>query len=170
MNSHWLKALITKIFESIFLGLVQGLTEFLPISSSAHLRIVGAFLPSAKDPGAAFTAITQIGTELAVLIFFRNEILAIVRNWFLFNILRKRNLSPIEKADNKMGWMIILGSIPVFIFGFLLQDLIKSDCRSLTLIAITLILFGLILGLADYLGIAQRALKNLACLKHLFMD
>lgn len=162
MSSHWLKALITKIFESIFLGLVQGLTEFLPISSSAHLRIVGAFLPSAKDPGAAFTAITQIGTELAVLIFFRNEILAIVRNWFRFNILRKRNLSPIEKADNKMGWMIILGSIPVFIFGFLLQDLIKSNFRSLTLIGITLILFGLILGLADYLGDSSKGLKELS--------
>ena len=59
------------MLEALFLGIVQGLTEFLPISSSAHIRIVGEFLPNAKDPGAAFTAITQIGTELAVLIYFR---------------------------------------------------------------------------------------------------
>ena len=66
------------LLEAIFLGIVQGLTEFLPISSSAHLRIVGAFLPSAQDPGAAFTAITQIGTEAAVVVFFWRDIVRIV--------------------------------------------------------------------------------------------
>ncbi|MEY2638190.1 MAG: hypothetical protein RLZZ194_680 [Actinomycetota bacterium] len=152
---------ITNLFEVIFLGLVQGLTEFLPISSSAHLRIVGEFLPNAKDPGAAFTAITQIGTELAVLIYFRREILSIVKNWFKFNILRKRNLNLEARADNKMGWMIIIGSVPIFIFGFLFQDSIKTTFRSLTLVALMLILFGLILGFADYVGDNQKGSRDL---------
>jgi len=152
---------ITNLFEVIFLGLVQGLTEFLPISSSAHLRIVGEFLPNAKDPGAAFTAITQIGTELAVLIYFRREIFSIVKNWFKFNILRKRNLNLEARADNKMGWMIIIGSVPIFIFGFLLQDSIKTTFRSLTLVALMLILFGLILGFADYVGDNQKGSRDL---------
>lgn len=152
---------ITNLFEVVFLGLVQGLTEFLPISSSAHLRIVGEFLPNAKDPGAAFTAITQIGTELAVLIYFRREIFSIVKNWFKFNILRKRNLNLEARADNKMGWMIIIGSVPIFIFGFLFQDSIKTTFRSLTLVALMLILFGLILGFADYVGDNQKGSRDL---------
>lgn len=149
------------MFEAIFLGLIQGLTEFLPISSSAHLRIVGEFLPNAKDPGAAFTAITQIGTELAVLIFFRIEIINIVKSWVGFNILRRRNLSQAERADNKLGWMIIFGSIPVFILGFLLQDSIKTTFRSLTLIGLTLIIFGLILGFADHVGDTRKGIRDL---------
>lgn len=153
------------MFESIFLGFIQGLTEFLPISSSAHLRIIGEFLPNAKDPGAAFTAITQIGTELAVLIYFRNDIISIIKNWFRFNIMRDKNLSYSEKEDNKLGWMVIIGSIPVFVFGFLLQDTIKTSFRSLTLIAITLIVFGLVLGFADYVGDQGRDLKNLSVSK-----
>jgi undecaprenyl-diphosphatase len=149
------------VFEALFLGLVQGLTEFLPISSSAHLRIIGEFLPSAEDPGAAFTAITQIGTELAVLIFFRVEIASIVRNFVRANILRSSSLSREERADNRLGWMIIVGSIPIFIFGFLFQSSIKTTFRSLTLIAITLIAFALILGAADYFGSNAKAMKEL---------
>lgn len=149
------------MIEALFLGLIQGLTEFLPISSSAHLRIVGEFLPSAKDPGAAFTAITQIGTELAVILFFRVEIASILRNFFKISILRQRNFSREDEADNKLGWMIIIGSIPIFVLGFLFQDSIKTTFRSLTLIAITLILFALILGLADYLGTSGKGMKDL---------
>jgi undecaprenyl-diphosphatase len=149
------------LLEALFLGLVQGLTEFLPISSSAHLRIVGEFLPSAKDPGAAFTAITQIGTELAVLLFFRVEIKNIIKNWFRSSILRNRNLTFEERSYNKLGWMIIFGSLPIFILGFLFQDTIKTTFRSLLLIGVTLILFGAILGLADYLGDSAKGLKDL---------
>lgn len=153
------------MFESIFLGFVQGLTEFLPISSSAHLRILGEFLPNAKDPGAAFTAITQIGTEFAVLIYFRVEIISIIKSWFRFNLLRSKNLNHAEREDNKLGWMVIIGSIPVFVLGFLFQDTIKTTFRSLTLIAITLIVFGLILGFADYLGDSSKGLKDLSVSK-----
>lgn len=153
------------MFESIFLGFIQGLTEFLPISSSAHLRIIGEFLPNAKDPGAAFTAITQIGTELAVLLYFRNEIISIIKSWFRFNILRSKNLTNSEKEDNKLGWMVIIGSIPVFVLGFILQDTIKTSFRSLTLIAITLIVFGVVLGFADYVGDNAKGLKDLSVTK-----
>jgi undecaprenyl-diphosphatase len=149
------------VFEALFLGLIQGLTEFLPISSSAHLRIVGEFLPSAKDPGAAFTAITQIGTELAVLLFFRVEITSIIRNFFRISILHKKSVSREDLADNKLGWLIIVGSLPIFILGFILQDSIKTTFRSLTLIAATLILFALILGIADYLGTSGKGIKDL---------
>lgn len=149
------------MLEALFLGLVQGLTEFLPISSSAHLRIVGEFLPSAKDPGAAFTAITQIGTELAVLLFFRVEIINIIKSWFRSSILRNRNLTLEQRSDNKLGWMIIFGSLPIFIFGFLLQDSIKTTFRSLTLIGAAIIVFGLILGIADYLGDSSKGIKDL---------
>jgi len=146
--------------EALFLGLIQGLTEFLPISSSAHLRIVGEFLPSAKDPGAAFTAITQIGTELAVLLFFRVEIANIIRNFFKISVLRRSDVTKEDRADNKLGWMIIIGSLPIFILGFLFQDSIKTTFRSLTLIGATLIVFGLILGLTDYLGRSEKAVKD----------
>lgn len=149
------------MFNAIILGMVQGLTEFLPISSSAHLRILGEFLPNAKDPGAAFTAITQIGTELAVLLFFRVEIINIVKSWSKFNLMRKKAISQIEREENRIGWYIIIGSIPVFVIGFLAQDSIKTTFRSLILISITLILFGLILGFADYVGNNQKSIKDL---------
>ena len=92
------------MLEAIFLGIIQGLTEFLPISSSAHIRIIGEFLPSAQDPGATFTAIMQIGTEIAVLLFFFNQI------------------KQIFKGD-RLGWLIVLGSIPIFVLGFLARNI-----------------------------------------------
>lgn len=98
---------------------------------------------------------------MAVLIYFRREIFSIVKNWFKFNILRKRNLNLEARADNKMGWMIIIGSVPIFIFGFLFQDSIKTTFRSLTLVALMLILFGLILGFADYVGDNQKGSRDL---------
>ena len=139
------------MIEALFLGIVQGLTEFLPISSSAHIRIVGAFMPHANDPGAAFTAITQIGTELAVLIYFRKDILNIIRSWF------KRDGS----AEARLGTLIIIGTLPIIILGYLGQDYITNNFRSLWLIASTLIIFGLILGFADRVGKREKDLSTL---------
>jgi undecaprenyl-diphosphatase len=139
------------MFEALFLGLVQGLTEFIPVSSSAHIRIVGEFLPNASDPGAAFTAITQIGTELAVLLYFRRDILNIVRAWF------KRDGSP----EARLGSLIIIGSLPIVILGYLGQDYITNNFRSLWIVASTLILFGLILGYADHIGKREKSLAVL---------
>ena len=140
------------MLEALFLGIVQGLTEFLPISSSAHIRIVGEFLPNASDPGAAFTAITQIGTELAVLLYFRKDILNIARAWF------RRDGS----AEARLGSLIIIGTLPIVVLGYLGQDYITNHFRSLWVIASTLIIFGLILGFADRVGKNMKDLSNLS--------
>jgi undecaprenyl-diphosphatase len=140
--------------EAIILGLVQGLTEFLPISSSAHLRIVGE-LAGWGDPGATFTAITQLGTELAVIIFFRREIGRIISKWFRsLGGGGGRRSAGIQKGDPdvRMGWLIIVSTIPIVIAGYLLQDTIRTSFRSLWIVAIVLIVFGVLLGLADQLG------------------
>jgi len=145
------------LLEALLLGVVQGLTEFLPISSSAHLRIVGALLPSGEDPGAAFTAITQIGTEAAVVVFFWRDIVRIIGTWF-------RSLTgkaPRNDPDARMGWLIILGSIPIVLLGLLFQDKIETTLRSLWIVAIMLIGFGLLLGIADYIGAKKRKLDEL---------
>ncbi len=148
------------MFEAIFLGALQGLTEFLPISSSAHIRIAGALFGTAEDPGARFTAITQIGTELAVLIFFRNDIKQIIAAWFR-QITKRSTSSSTEKSDARMGWLIIVGSLPIGVLGYLGKDVISNDFRSLWLIACTLIIFGVILGIADKYGKSERELSNL---------
>lgn len=144
--------------EAVILGLVQGLTEFLPISSSAHLRIVGEFLPSAKDPGATFTAITQLGTETAVIIYFWKDITRIIGRWF-------RSLGgsvPKGDPDVRLGWLIIIGTIPIVIVGYFAQEYIRDTFRSLWLVAIVLIAFGILLGLADWLGRKTRPLEALS--------
>lgn len=147
------------MFEAIFLGALQGLTEFLPISSSAHIRIAGEIFGTNSDPGATFTAITQIGTELAVLIFFRREIMRIIRAWL--NQISRKHLAAAEIADARMGWLIILGTLPIVGLGYLGQDVIRNDFRSLWLVATTLIVFGLILGIADRYGKTERQLHEL---------
>ncbi len=146
-----------QLLEAIILGIVQGLTEFLPISSSAHLRIVGEFLPSAQDPGATFTAITQIGTELAVLVYFWKKITRIIGRWF-------RSFTgsvPRNDADVRLGWIVIIGTLPIGVLGFLFQDVIRDTFRNLWLVAIVLIVFGLILGAADALGRRVRTENDL---------
>ena len=148
------------MFEAVFLGALQGLTEFLPISSSAHIRIAGALFGTTEDPGARFTAITQIGTELAVFIFFRNDIKQIISAWFR-QITKRASFSESEKSDARMGWLIIVGSLPIAILGYLGSDVIRNDFRSLWLIASTLIIFGVILGIADKYGNSDRGLANL---------
>ncbi len=148
------------MFSAIFLGIVQGLTEFLPISSSAHIRIVGEFMNKAQDPGARFTAITQIGTELAVLIFFRKDIAAIVNSWVKQVVLRA-DLSSEGKGQARMGWLIIVGSIPIVVLGYLGKEIITNDLRSLWLIASVMIIFGLILGYADKVGKSEKTLAQL---------
>jgi undecaprenyl-diphosphatase len=149
------------MLEAIFLGIVQGLTEFLPISSSAHIRILGEFLPSAQDPGATFTAIMQIGTEIAVLLYFRSMIIGIMKSAFSFATRDKSTLNSPEKSDAKLALMIVVGSIPIFILGFLAQDYIRNNFRSLWLIAITLIVFGFLLGFLDHIGKREKALNDL---------
>lgn len=149
------------MFEALFLGLIQGLTEFLPISSSAHLRITGEFLPSASDPGATFTAITQIGTELAVLIYFRRDIMRIASAWINRVLLRRASIKE-SAQDVRLGWLIILGSLPIVILGYQFQENIRNTFRSLWLVAIVMIVFGIILGIADRFGKNQRDISKLS--------
>jgi undecaprenyl-diphosphatase len=142
-------------FEAVVLGVVQGLTEFLPISSSAHLRIVGEVF-GWDDPGAAFTAITQIGTEIAVLLYFRRDIGRIIAAW-VASLAGKRKGDP----DARMGWLIIVGSIPIVVLGLLFQDRIETTLRDLRIVAIALVAFSLILFWADRVGAKRRELDQL---------
>src|SRR3954466_13451470 len=144
-------------FEAVVLGVVQGLTEFLPISSSAHLRVVGELF-GWDDPGAAFTAITQIGTEVAVLIYYRRKIGRVISAWL--RSLRDPALRRSE-PDARMGWLIIIGSIPIVVLGLLFQDQIETVFRSLWLVATTLIVFGILLGIADFVGAKTKRLREL---------
>jgi undecaprenyl-diphosphatase len=143
-------------FEAVVLGLVQGLTEFLPISSSAHLRVVGE-ASGWGDPGAAFTAITQIGTEAAVLLYFRRDIARIVASWLRSLVDRSVRSDP----DARMGWLIIVGSVPIVVLGLLFQDDIETTFRDLRVVAIALVAFSLVLYWADRVGRKQRELRQL---------
>ena len=140
--------------EAIVLGLVQGLTEFLPISSSAHLRIVPAFL-GWEDPGAAFTAVCQLGTEAAVLIYFRHELWAIVTKWL-------RGPRRFEDPDVRLGWFLIVATIPIGILGFIFRDQIETGARNLWLIGTVLIVFALVLGYSDAHGRHEREIDEVS--------
>lgn len=131
--------------EAIVLGIVQGLTEFLPISSSAHQLIVGQLAFGGHDPGAAFTAVTQLGTETAVLIYFRKDIIRIIKHWGLSLVGKVERSDP----DARMGWFVIVGSLPICVLGVLFQDLIDSTLRNLWLTVAMLGGVGLVLGIAD---------------------
>ena len=148
------------MLNAIILGIVQGLTEFLPISSNAHMAIVGKLMTAAKDPGATFTAITQIGTELAVLIYFRKDILAIIRSW-LKSLRPKAHLTNHERSDARLAWLIGIGTLPIVILGYVGQSFIENQLRSLWVIATALIVFGFLLGFLDYMGRNERTLDQL---------
>ncbi|QCB41158.1 undecaprenyl-diphosphate phosphatase [Sphingomonas sp. PAMC26645] len=143
--------------EAVLLGLIQGLTEFLPVSSSAHLRIAGLVLEGGKDPGAAFTAITQLGTEAAVLLYFRHDIWRIGVAWFASFTRGREPLSP----DARMGWLVLLGTVPIALMGLAFRHAIETSLRNLYLTATTLILFGLLLAVADVIGRKTRQLDGM---------
>ena len=143
--------------QAVVLGLIQGLPEFLPISSSAHLRIYPEIF-GWGDPGAAFTAVIQIGTELAVLLYFRHDIWRIGKAWTL-SLFRPEYRGHL---DARMGWFIITGSLPIVVLGVLLKDVIEEDFRSLWLIGTTLIVLGLVLGVADRIGRTDKTLKQIS--------
>lgn len=142
--------------EAAFLGLVQGLTEFLPISSSAHLRVVGELMGT--DPGASFTAVTQLGTETAVVVYFARDIVRIVKAWALAVAGRRPHSDP----DARMGWLIIVGSLPIGVLGYVFQDVIRDDLRNLWLVTTMLWVFALILGWADRHAADAKPLSELS--------
>ncbi len=143
------------VLEAVVLGVAQGLTEFLPISSTAHIRVIPAFF-AWPDPGAAFTAVIQLGTLLAVLIYFRQDILRIAKAWFkgLGNSEARRD------PDSKMGWIIALGTLPILVLGLAFKDQIEKDWRSLEIIGWTLIGMGLLMGASERFGPQKRGLES----------
>ncbi|WP_218009283.1 undecaprenyl-diphosphate phosphatase [Herbidospora cretacea] len=148
-------------FEAVILGLIQGLTEFLPISSSAHIRVVSAFA-GWPDPGAAFTAVIQLGTEAAVLIYFRRELWEIISTWT--RSLFKRDLRDTFPA--RMGWYIIAGTLPIAVLGLALKDQIEGVFRDLRIVGVTLIVFALILWWADHTARNTLSLQNHLNFRH----
>lgn len=141
--------------QIIVLSIVQGLTEFLPISSSGHLRIISQLFWG-QDAGASFTAVIQLGTELAVLVFFARDIFQIVVGWF-------RGLIDKEQRgfEYRMGWMVIVGTLPVVILGALGKDLIRDSFRNLWITATVLVLFSFVFLLAEKYGSKKRNYEEL---------
>ncbi len=150
-------------FDAVVLGVVQGLTEFLPISSSAHVQIAQQLLGLSSIPKpqlTAFIATIQLGTEAAVLIYFWKDIIRIVKAFFA-SIFAKGKQNADTQRDSKLGWLIVIGSLPVLAVGLIFKDFIENQLRSLWVIAVTLIVFGIILGIADRLGKRQRSIEQL---------
>jgi undecaprenyl-diphosphatase len=144
------------VLEAIILGITQGLTEFLPISSTAHLRIVPAFA-GWEDPGAAFTAVTQLGTMTAVLLYFREDLLRISRAW----LRSLRDPAVRHELDARIGWYIVIGTIPIGIFGLIFHNQIENGARDLYLIGSALIVLGLLLLAAERVARHDRPLEKI---------
>ncbi|QRV01411.1 undecaprenyl-diphosphate phosphatase [Arcanobacterium phocisimile] len=151
------------IFEAIILGIVQGLTEFLPISSSAHLRIVGDLFPGLGDPGVTFTAVTQIGTEAAVILYFWKDIVRIIHAWFrALPFGPWKNQVPQTDPDVRLGWIVIFGTLPIVILGLLLEDAIDSVFRNMFITAAMLAIFAIFLGIADRISTRRLAIEQMS--------
>lgn len=144
--------------QAAVLGVVQGLTEFLPISSTAHLRVVPAFA-GWSDPGAAVSAIIQLGTMAAVVLFFWRDLVRILGAWFATVVLRRRSES--SRADSRMGWFIIAGTIPISVFGLAFKDHIETSARDLRLIGATLIVLGALMWACDKAFPQTKAVSDL---------
>jgi undecaprenyl-diphosphatase len=141
--------------QVVVLSVVQGLTEFLPISSSGHLAITSRLF-FGDDAGASFTAVSQLGTEAAVLVYFAKDIARIARAWFAGLFDRER-----RDVDYRMGWFVIIGTIPICVLGLLFKDVIRSGARNLWIVATAMIVFALVIAAAEYLGRQTRHAENL---------
>lgn len=150
-------------FQSILFGLVQALTEYFPVSSSAHIRILGGLL--GQDPGAAFTAIIQFGTEFAVLLYFRHDIARILTHWFRSLIGRNgtswKDRLGAKDHDAAMGWYIIVGTVPIVLAGLLFQHIIETKLRNLWITVVVLIVFGLLLDYFDRHGRQTKEMRQM---------
>ncbi len=142
--------------QAVVLGIIQGLTEFLPVSSTGHLRIVPALL-GWSDPGAAFTAVTQLGTMAAVLIYFRNDLVRVL-GAFLRGLV---DPAVRRTPDSLMGWYIAIGTIPIVVAGVLFSDVIERGVRSLTIIGGALVLFSAVMLYAEHRATQSRSIATL---------
>lgn len=142
-------------WQVIVLSVVQGLTEFLPVSSSGHLAIVSRIF-FADDAGASFTAVSQLGTEAAVLVYFARDIVRIVKAWFNGLVVKSH-----RNADYRLGWYVIIGTIPICVLGLFFKEEIRSGVRNLWVVATALVAFSAVIALAEYLGRQTRDLETL---------
>ena len=142
-------------WQVVVLSAVQGLTEFLPVSSSGHLAIVSRIF-FADDAGASFTAVSQLGTELAVLVYFARDIVRIARAWFNGLLVAAH-----RNADYRLGWYVIIGTIPICILGLFFKDEIRTGVRNLWVIATALVVFSAVIALAERLGRQNRHIDQL---------
>ncbi|KFI46552.1 undecaprenyl-diphosphatase [Bifidobacterium bohemicum] len=151
-------------FQAIILGIVQALTEYLPVSSSAHIRIVGDLMLG-SDPGAAFTAIIQLGTELAVILYFRHDIVRILTHWFrcLFgrNGTDWRHRLGFGDQSALEGWFVIIGTMPILIAGLLFQHAIETTLRNLWITVTVLLVFGVILWVVDARSPQRKTVREM---------
>lgn len=144
------------LIEAVVLGIVQGLTEFLPVSSTAHIRVLPAVL-GWEDPGAAFTAAIQIGTMVAVILFFRKDLIGIASKWAAgFGKPEARQL-----PEWRLGWGIAVGTLPIVGIGLLTKRWVENELRSLVVVACALIVFGILMGVAERVGRQGRSLEKL---------
>lgn len=142
------------IVEAIVLGIVQGLTEFLPVSSTAHVRIVPALL-GWPDPGAPFTAAIQLGTLVAIVAYFWRDLVRVLAGW-----ARSFRPGAEQTQESRLGWAVVIGTIPIAILGFLYEDQIETAFRSLYVIAWFLIGFALLMAVAEVIGKRQRKMSD----------
>jgi len=142
--------------QVVVLSIVQGLTEFLPISSSAHLAIVSRVF-FAGDAGASFTAVSQLGTEAAVLVYFARDIGRILAAWFA----GLRTPARRDNVDYRLGWYVIIGTIPICVLGLLFKDVIRSGARNLWVIATAMLVFSAVIAAAEYFGRQSRHAEQL---------
>ncbi|MGH3562847.1 MAG: undecaprenyl-diphosphate phosphatase, partial [Mycobacterium sp.] len=162
--------------QVVGLAIVQGLTEFLPVSSSGHLAVVSRLF-FAGDAGASFTAVTQLGTEVAVLVYFAKDIARIAKAW-LYGLVAataetrvaagvpavggsRDALAAHRDADYRMGWYVIIGTIPICVLGLVFTDQIRSGVRNLWVVATALVVFSVVIAAAEYLGRQTRHFERL---------
>jgi len=144
--------------QAIVLGLIQGLTEFLPVSSTAHMDIAPQLLFHMQDPGAVFSAIAQLGPVVAIIIYFRNDLVKYIQGIF-------RNPNPLaippDDVDSKLGWYVVIATLPIVVFGLLLKKHIETDFRQLSVVAVTLIVLAIVLFVAEKVGTRKTSLENI---------
>ncbi|MEI6251336.1 MAG: undecaprenyl-diphosphate phosphatase [Mycobacteriaceae bacterium] len=150
--------------QVVVLSIVQGLTEFLPISSSGHLAIVSRVFFSG-DAGASFTAVSQLGTEAAVLVYFGRDIIRILKAWFDGLLVRAHR----DNVDYRLGWYVIIGSIPIGVLGFLFKDAIRSEVRNLWVVATAMLLFSAVIAAAEYFSRQDRHVEQITWKDGLFV-
>jgi len=161
------------LFEAILLGIIQGLTEFLPISSTGHLTLAGKFMnlisPTHPEQWTSFIAVIQLGTLIAVLVYFRNDIFSIIKDFFQVNFIKRVKYSE-QNINSKLGWLIIIGTIPVVIIGLAFKDAIEGALtKNLYVIAASLIALALILALAEKIAKFKNEIENITILNSIII-